>query len=115
MNGARSYTQLITIQRRTTTETRGGQPLESWLNFGKRRAIVEPAGNQRSEQHSQPVHTDDYKVTIPMDSLLVGYTAGDLRILWHVRNSTLTLNVRTINVGQTGRGSELVLMVRKDR
>ena len=115
MNGARSYSQLITIQRRTTTDTRGGQPVETWLNFGKRRASIEPAGNQRSEQHSQPVHTDDYKITVPMDSLLVGYEAKDLRILWHVRHTVLTLNVRTVNVGQTGRGSELVMMARKDR
>lgn len=115
MNGARSYRELITVERREVTNSRGGQPVESWLKFGKRRASIEPAGNTRSEQNKQPVHTDDYKVTIPMDSLIVAKSAENLRIIWHVRNTNLTLNVRTINVGQTGRGAELVMMVRKDR
>jgi head-tail adaptor len=113
--GGRGYRELITIQRRTVTDSRGGQPVESWSNHGKRRALIEGAGVMRTEQHNQPVHQSDYRITIPMDSELVAMDAQNIRVLWYVRRSQITLNVRTVDVSRTGRGAELVLMARKDR
>lgn len=114
-HGGRAYRELITVQRRTVTNSRGGQPVESWQNHGKRRALIEGAGVLRAERNDQPIHQSDYRITIPMDAELVAMDAQNIRVLWYVRQAQITLNVRTIDISQTGRGAEVILMARKDR
>lgn len=112
---ARKYREAITVQRRTVTDSRGGQPLETWDHFAPRRAAVMATGQSDQVQHEQKVNSEDYTVETPFDASVAALAAKDLRILWRSRAGVITLNVLTVDVSQTGRGAEIVFKCRKDK
>lgn len=97
------------------TNSRGGQPLETWANLLQRRANI--VGTRQSEQiqNDQKTYDEDYTLACPMDAMLVSLRAKDLRIHWWQRGTTITLNVLTMDVSQTGRGAEAIFKCRRDR
>ena len=111
---ALKYNSAVTVQSRTTADSRGGQPVETWSNVCQRRAHVAQSSASDQVQHDQKVTSEDYTVTIPTDAIVAGIMAKDMRLLWKLR-TVITLNVLTMNLSQTGRGSEIVLKCRRDR
>lgn len=115
MSTARRYREAVTIQKRTVTDSRGGQPVESWANLMGRRAAVTATIQADQVQHDQKTNSEDYTVAIPTDATMAALPAKDLRILWLARGGTCTLNVLTADTSQTGRGAEIVYRCRKDK
>ena len=111
---ALKYNSAVTVQSRTTADSRGWQPVETWSNVCQRRAHVAQSSASDQVQHDQKVNTEDYTVTIPSDATVAGILAKDMRLLWKLR-TVITLNVLTLDLSETGRGSEIVLKCRRDR
>lgn len=114
MTSAQKYNSAITIQKRTVTNTRGGQPVESWNTIGTRRAKVYQSAASDQVQNDQKVNQEEYTVEVPADRTLEAIPAKDMRLLWKLR-TVITLNVLTLDLSQTGRGSEIVIKCRRDR
>lgn len=111
---ALKYNSAITIQKRTVTDSRGGQPVESWANVCSRRAKVYQTAASDQVQNDQKVNQEDYTVEVPTDRTLEAIPAKDMRLIWKLRTN-ITLNVLTLDLSQTGRGSEIVIKCRRDR
>lgn len=114
MTSAQKYNSAITIQKRTVTDSRGGQPVESWATIGIRRAKVYQTNASDQVQNDQKVTSEDYTVEVLSDRTLEAIPAKDMRLLWKLR-TVITLNVLTLDLSQTGRGSEIVIKCRRDR
>lgn len=111
---ALKYNSAVTVQQRTVANSRGGQPVETWSNVCQRRAHVAQSSASDQVQNDQKITSEDYTVTIPADATVAGIMAKDMRLLWKLR-TVITLNVLTMDLSQTGRGSEIVIKCRRDR
>lgn len=115
MPSCRKYDQSVTIQKRTTTNTRGGQPVENWNDHLQRIAEVTVNTTADQVQHDQKTNLEDYSVTMPADSELAALEAKDLRIIWIRFGRQIVLNVKSIDFSGSGKSAEMTMLARKDK